>query len=247
MARAAVPGRLSWRVAHLAGRREETATAATLVLDVPDWPGHLPGQHVDVRLTAPDGYRAERAYSLAGPADAGRIDLTVQRVPDGEVSPYLLDVFAVGDPVEIRGPVGGWFVWRPADAPPLLLVAGGSGIVPLMAMVRAHRAAGSRAPVRLIYSVRTPADVIYGAELRDAADAGLEVGYVYTRAVPDGWPDPPHRTTAADLDAHGWPADREPACYVCGPTGFVEAAADLLVDAGHPTERIRTERFGPTG
>ncbi len=168
----------------------ETPTAQTLVLEVPDWPGHLPGQHVDLRLTAPDGYQAARSYSIAGPAVDGpggpRIEVTVQRVHDGEVSPYLIDVFGAGDPVEVRGPLGGWFIWRPEETAPVQLVAGGSGIVPLMAMIRARRAVGSKAPFRLIYSVRTPADVIYADELRRRVrdDFGLDIAYVYTREAP---------------------------------------------------------------
>ncbi|SCF24257.1 ferredoxin reductase [Micromonospora mirobrigensis] len=246
-ARVAAP--LTWRVGRLVERRVETATAQTLVLEVPGWPGHLPGQHVDVRLTAPDGYQAARSYSLAGPAEGERIALTVQKVPDGEVSPYLTDVWATGDPVEVRGPVGGWFVWRPEEKAPVLLVAGGSGIVPLMAMLRARRAAGNRAAFRLVYSVRTPDDVIYAEELRRRArdDHGLDVAYVWTRAAPEGWRGEPHRIGLADLNTHGWPPDLEPLCYVCGPTGFVETAADLLVGLGHQSRRIRTERFGPTG
>ena len=254
MARAAVPGgltraRLGWRIAHLVDRRDETATAQTLVFQVPDWPGHLPGQHADIRLTAEDGYRAERSYSIAAPADDDRIELTVQRVPDGEVSPYLLETFAVGDPVEIRGPIGGWFVWRPTDSPPVLLVGGGSGIVPLMAMVRARRAAGSRVPFRLIYSVRTYRDVYYADELRRRArdDFGLDVFYVYTREPPDGWPSPARRLGVADVNSNGWPPQLEPACFVCGPTGFVETVADILVGLGHDQRRVKTERFGPTG
>ncbi|WP_242424153.1 FAD-binding oxidoreductase, partial [Frankia sp. EI5c] len=190
MAGTALPRRLSerlaWRVARLAAVREETSTARTLVLDVPGWPGHLAGQRVDLRLTAADGYSTRRSYSLAAPADGDRLELTVQRVPGGEVSPYLTEVFSVGDPVELRGPIGGWFVWRPTDTAPVLLVAGGSGIVPLMAMVRARRAAGSRVPFRLLYSARTPADLYYAAELREAVhrDPGLDVTRVYTRAVP---------------------------------------------------------------
>lgn len=253
MARAAVPGRLnraaSWRIARLVESREETATAGTLVLEVPDWPGHTPGQHVDVRLTAPDGYRAERSYSIASAADGNRVELTVQRVPDGEVSPYLLDILSVGDPVEIRGPVGGWFVWRSAEPAPVLLVAGGSGIVPLMAMVRARRAAGSRVPFRLIYSARTPRDVYFADELRQRVrdDGGLDVGYVYTRETPDGWPSSAHRIGVADVNSQGWPAELEPTCFVCGPTGFVETVADILVALGHDSRRVKTERFGPTG
>ncbi|MEV4663869.1 ferredoxin reductase [Micromonospora echinofusca] len=240
---------LRWRVARLRERRAQTPTAHTLVLEAPGWPGHLPGQHVDVRLTAPDGYQAARSYSLAGPAEADRITLTVQRVPDGEVSPYLIDVYAEGDPVEVRGPVGGWFVWHPEETAPVLLVAGGSGVVPLMAMVRARRAAGSRVPFRLVYSVRTPADVIYADELRRRVrdDRGLDVAYVYTREAPPGWRGEPHRIGLADVDSHGWPPELEPLCYVCGPTGFVETAADLLVGLGHQSRRVKTERFGPTG
>jgi ferredoxin-NADP reductase len=238
--------RLSWRVGRLAAAHDETPTARTLLLDVPGWPGHLPGQHVDVRLTAPDGYRAQRSYSLAAPADGDRIELTVQRVPDGEVSPYLTQVFSVGDAVELRGPVGGWFVWRDTDRSPVLLVAGGSGIVPLMAMIRAHAAAGGRTPFRLIYSVRTPDDVCYAVELRrrERDDSGLDVRYAYTRRALDGWPGGAGRLTAATLNTFGWPAVRQPACLVCGPTGFVETVADMLVALGHDPRRIKTERFG---
>ncbi|TNC26544.1 ferredoxin reductase [Amycolatopsis alkalitolerans] len=247
MARAAVSGRLSWRVARLAEVREETPSARTLVLDVPGWPGHLAGQHADVRLTAEDGYTAQRSYSLSAPADGERIELTVQRVEDGEVSPYLIDVFSVGDRVEVRGPIGGWFVWRPADPAPVLLIAGGSGIVPLMAMIRARRAAGSRAPFRLLYSVRTPKELYYGDELRAAALSGVEVSFVYTREVPDGFSRAPGRIGVADVNTSGWPASFEPACFVCGPTGFVEAVSDMLLALGHDARRVKTERFGPTG
>jgi ferredoxin-NADP reductase len=226
-----------------------------LVLDVPDWPGHDAGQHLDVRLTAPDGYTAQRSYSLAAPADGDRVELTVQRVDDGEVSEYLTTVYAVGDAVELRGPVGGWFVWRPEQTDPVLLVAGGSGIVPLMAMIRARAAAGSRTPFRLIYSVRSPSEIIFADELRRRArdDRGLDVTYVYTRAAaspslgrrtPDiGWPTP-HRITVADVNTHGWPPDLAPVCFVCGPTGFVETVADILVALGHEPRRVKTERFG---
>ncbi|AEB45792.1 MULTISPECIES: ferredoxin reductase [Micromonospora] len=240
---------MRWQPARLVSRRVETATAQTLVLEVPDWPGHLPGQHVDIRLTAPDGYQAARSYSLAGPADGDRIEVTVQRVPDGEVSPFLVDGYQVGDPVEVRGPLGGWFIWRPQQTEPVLLVAGGSGVVPLMAMIRARRAAGSRVPFRLIYSVRTPDDVFYAEELRQRVrdDAGLDVAYVYTREAPEQWPDRPHRIGLADVNTHGWPPELEPRVYVCGPTGFVETVADLLVGLGHPARLVRTERFGPTG
>jgi len=226
-------------VGRLVEARDETATARTLALDVPDWPGHLAGQHVDVRLTAPDGYSTQRSYSIASAPEGGRVELTVQRIPDGEVSPYLTQVFSVGDQVELRGPVGGWFVWRPTDTAAVLLVAGGSGIVPLIAMVRARAAAGSRVPFRLVYSIRTPADGFYRDEL-GRRSAELAVAYVHTREGPG----PVGRLTAATLDTHGWPPELEPVCYVCGPTGFVEAVSDILVALGHDPHRVRTERFG---
>jgi ferredoxin-NADP reductase len=226
-------------------RRIETPSARTLVLEADEWSGHLAGQHVDVRLTAEDGYQTARSYSLAAPSDGRRLEITVQRTAGGEVSPFLVDDLDVGGRVEVRGPLGGWFVWRPSDPAPVLLVAGGSGVVPLMAMIRA-RAGASRAPFRLVYSVRTPEDRIYAAELRRRAaeDGGLDVAYVYTREAPDGSPRPPGRIRAEDLVAHGWPPDFEPTCYVCGPTPLVEAVAGLLVAAGHDPDRIRTERFG---
>ena len=249
MARAAVPGgltaRRAWRPAVLLERRTESPSARTLVLEVDEWGGHLPGQHLDVRLTAEDGYRTARSYSLAGPPVGNRLEITVQRADGGEVSPFLADELGIGDRVEVRGPLGGWFVWQPGDAGPVLLVAGGSGVVPLMAMIRA-RAGVSRAPFRLVYSVRTPDDRIYAAELRRRAaeDGGLDVTYVYTRAAPVDSPRPPGRIRADDLVAHGWPPDFEPTCYVCGPTPLVEAVAGLLVGWGHDPRRIRTERFG---
>jgi ferredoxin-NADP reductase len=241
--------RLVWRVARLVESREETGSARTLVFRVPDWPGHLAGQHIDVRLTADDGYSTERSYSLASAADGDLVELTVQRVPDGEVSPYLIDVLRPGDEVEIRGPVGGWFVWRPTGTAPVLLVGGGSGVVPLMAMIRARRQAGSRVPFHLVYSVREPGTRYYAGELsRPApADAGLDVTYLYTRTTPERWPRPPGRLTAADLDSHGGTDRLATECYVCGPTGFVETAADFLLALGHDPRRVKTERFGPTG
>jgi ferredoxin-NADP reductase len=249
MARAAVSGRLIWRVAKLAAARMETPSARTLVLDVPDWPGHLPGQHIDVRLTAPDGYSTQRSYSIASAwSGAGPVELTIQRVPDGEVSTYLTDTLAVGDSIELRGPVGGWFVWREAQTAPVLLLAGGSGVVPLMAMIRARGLVRGRQPFRLIYSVRTPEDACYATELarhvRD--DPGLDVRYVYTRKAPDGWPEPPKRLGVATVNTYGWPRDFGPDCFVCGPTSFVETAADILVALGHDPGKIRTERFGGT-
>jgi ferredoxin-NADP reductase len=249
MARAAVPGRLTWRAATLVEARWETPSARTLVLDVPGWDGHLPGQHVDVRLTAPDGYQAQRSYSIASAwAPGGRVELTIQRLDDGEVSPYLADVLEVGEQVELRGPVGGWFVWRPAPSHPVLLIAGGSGVVPLAAMIRARSLAGAKTPFRLIYSVRTPDDAIYADELRKRGldNTGLDVRFVYTRKTPDGWPDPPKRIDVATINTYGWPADFTPDVYVCGPTSFVESVADILVALGHDPKRIRTERFGGT-
>jgi ferredoxin-NADP reductase len=246
MARTAVSRRLTWRVARLAETREETATARTLVFAVPGWPGHLAGQHIDVRLTAEDGYTTQRSYSLAAPADGDKVELTIQDVPGGEVSPYLTEVLSPGDPVEIRGPVGGWFVWRPTDPAPVLLVAGGSGIVPLMAMIRAHRRARARTPIRLVYSVRTPADRYYAEELR-RSHPGLDVTHLYTREAPGGEARKPGRLTIVDLGAHGWPPGLGPDCFVCGPTGFVEKAAGILVNLGHAAHKIKTERFGPSG
>jgi len=249
MARAALPGRLTWRAATLVESRPETPTARTLVLDVPDWPGHLPGQHVDVRLTAPDGYRAQRSYSIASAwRESGKVELTVQRLDDGEVSPYLTDVLEVGDQIELRGPVGGWFVWREAQQHPVLLIGGGSGVVPLMAMVRARGLSRAKQPFRLIYSVRTPDDVIYREELprhvRD--DPGFDLLVNYTRKAPEGSRNPPKRIDVATINSHGWPPDFTPDVYVCGPTTFVETAADILVALGHDPKRIRTERFGGT-
>ena len=240
----------------MAATRDETATARTIVLDVPGWPGHLAGQHVDVRLTAPDGYSTERSYSIASaPPDGGSgppvVELTVQRLEDGEVSPYLTQTLAVGYPLELRGPVGGWFVWNPdeAGARPVLLVAGGSGVVPLMAMIRERAAAGSHAPFKLIYSVRDPGAVLYAGELaqQERAGDGLEVRHVYTRTAPPGSTEPTGRISATTLASAGWPPEDSPAVFVCGPTGFVEAVADLLVRAGHGAGAIKTERFGPSG
>jgi ferredoxin-NADP reductase len=238
---------LRWHAAELAERRAESASAETLVLRVPGWPGHLPGQHVDVRLTAEDGYSTQRSYSVASAPDGDRVELTVQRVEDGEVSPYLADGMTPGGLVEVRGPVGGWFVWRPGQqTEPVLLVAGGSGMVPLMAMIRVREDLGSRVPFRLLYSVRAPADRLYAQELERGAP-GLDTTFLYSRTAPPGASRPPGRLTPQDLVAWGWPPDFEPAVYVCGPTGFVETAAAFLVGLGHAPDRIRTERFGPSG
>jgi ferredoxin-NADP reductase len=247
VARAAVLGRLNWLVGEVTALRDETATARTITLSVPGWRGHAAGQHVDVRLTAEDGYSAQRSYSIASAADGTRLELTVQRLPDGEVSPYLAQSLVVGQPLELRGPIGGWFIWEPADPGPALLIAGGSGVVPLMAMIRARQQAASTAPFRLVYSVRGPGDVIYAAELAERAEAGLALSLVYTRTAPAGAKVRVGRISGPVLAADGWRARDAPAVFACGPTGFVEAAASLLTRMGHDAGRIKTERFGPTG
>nr|WP_269204500.1 ferredoxin reductase [Motilibacter deserti] len=238
-----------WQPAEVSAVHAETQSARTLTLRVEGWAGHLPGQHVDVRLTAADGYTATRSYSISSAPAEGELEITVDEVRGGEVSPYLVRDAAPGDAVEVRGPLGGWFVWSPDSIRPLQLVAGGSGIAPLMSMLRARAAAGSTAPARLLYSVRRPGAAIFAAELERLAapGSGLEVTYAYTRAVPPGWPRPAGRVDARLLAEAAWPADRSPDVYVCGPTGFVETAADLLVAAGHSATDVRTERFGPTG
>ncbi|GAA3123417.1 ferredoxin reductase [Kribbella aluminosa] len=231
-----------WQVATVADVRRETGTARTIVLDVPEWPGHLAGQHLDVRLTAPDGYRASRSYSIASAWSGGTIELTVEQVPDGEVSPYLVDVLKVGDPLEIRGPVGGWFVWKPEQDGPVQLIGGGSGVVPLRAMLRA--AAGTSTPMRLLYSVRRPESVIYVRDLKELAAADqVDVHLVYTREAPDG-ESRVGRIDAELLAQYAFGPEDGATTYVCGPTPFVEAVADLLVAAGHDPARVRTERFG---
>jgi ferredoxin-NADP reductase len=249
VARATVLGRLTWQVATVAAVRHESASAVTLALDVPEWPSHQAGQHLDLKLTAENGYSAQRSYSIASAPSEGMLEVTVQRVHDGEVSPYLVDDVRPGDPLELRGPIGGYFVWTADQTAPVLLVAGGSGVVPLMSMVRARADAGSRTPFRLLYSVRAPDDLLYGGELiqRVRDDRGLDVTYAYTRAAPDGWRGRVGRIDAARLQVDGWPGSLDPDVYICGPTGFVETVADFLVDAGHDPHRVRTERFGPTG
>ncbi|MGC4835129.1 FAD-binding oxidoreductase [Micromonospora vinacea] len=245
MARAAVPGGLTWQPATVAATRAETATARTLVLDVDGWTGHVPGQHVDVRLSAPDGYMAHRSYSISSAPGPGRLEVTVQAVIDGEVSPHLVEVAEPGDHLEIRGPLGGWFVRRPADPRPALLIGGGSGVAPLMSMVRA-----ATTPTRLLYSTRSPSDALFTADLATAqatGDTPVAVTHVYTRVVPSGWPAPPRRLDADILARVAWPRDADVVAFVCGPTGFVETVADLLVDIGYNPSNIRTERFGPTG
>lgn len=245
MAGAALLGRrIMWRVGTVVALWDETATARTIMLEMPDWPGHVAGQHVDVRLTAPDGYSAVRSYSIASaPNTEKRIELTIERLPNGEVSPYLTQRVAIGDRLELRGPIGGWFVWRTQQAEPIQLIAGGSGIVPLRAMIRSRISSGNTAPFRLLYSVREPAAVFYRDELRTLPD----VTYAYTRAVPRDWPRPAGRIDAPLIAKSIWPSNLGPTCYVCGPTSFVERATDLLLASGNSRDTIRTERFGPTG
>src|SRR5262245_60463569 len=229
MAGAALLGRLIWRAARAVALRDETATARTITFEVEAWPGHMAGQRVDLRVTAADGYAAVREYSIASAlrADA-RVELSVQRLPDGEVSPYLTQDLAIGDMVELRGPIGGWFVWREDQAEPVQLVAGGSGIVPLMAMIRSRIATHSAAPFRLLYSVRSPDGVWYRDELAALSANGIGVTLVYTRAAPRNGPRPPGRIDATVFAEATWPSTSSPTCYVCGPTSFVERAAELL-------------------
>jgi ferredoxin-NADP reductase len=243
----AVHRRLTWQVATVTAVTQETPSVRTIELAVPDWPGHQAGQHLDIRLTADDGYTAERSYSIAS-APGEPVAITVERLEDGEISPYLTEELRVGDELELRGPVGGYFVWEPAVAGPLLLVAGGSGIVPLRAMLRERQRAGSDVPARLLYSSRTLPDVIYRAELDSYGDGdGLSVGYTLTRAQPSGWTGYAGRVDAALLSQVAWPADKQPLAFVCGPTAFVEKVADELVGLGYPPGRVKTERFGGTG
>ena len=239
-----------WRIADVVALHDETATARTITLEIADWQGHVAGQHVDVRLTASDGYSAVRSYSIASAPNAGRrMEITVERLPDGEVSPYLTQQLAVGDRLELRGPIGGWFVWRPEQTEPIQLIAGGSGIAPLMAMIRTRVSSGSTAPFRLLYSVRDQEAVYYRDELRSLPERGrgVMVTYAYTRAVPKDWARPPGHIDAALIARTTWSGDLGPTWYVCGPTSFVETVADLLTGSGNERERIRTERFGPTG
>jgi ferredoxin-NADP reductase len=250
MARAAVQRRLTWRLGQLTRRIDETARAKTLVLEVPDWLGHLAGQHVDVRLTAPDGYQAQRSYSIASaPDDPEQIAITVEQIEGGEVSPYLGGVLAVGDQLELRGPIGGYFVWDTDIADPLLLVAGGSGICPLMAMIRHRAARRSSVPTRLLYSSRSLEDVIYRDELDRLAarEDGFELFHTLTRSQPTGWNGFARRIDRGMLASIGWPPEQRPLCMVCGPTPLVEEVASTLVDLGNPPDRVKTERFGPTG
>ncbi|MDX6512158.1 MAG: hypothetical protein QOE36_1662 [Gaiellaceae bacterium] len=248
MERAAVLGRLNWRLVEVVELVDEAPGVRSLVLDRGGAPAHRPGQHVDVRLTAEDGYEAQRSYSIASAPEDEHLVLTVERLDDGEVSPYLTEELRPGDELELRGPIGGYFVWEEALGGPLLLVAGGSGVVPLAAMLRHRAAGGSDVPVRLLYSARSYDDVIFREELERLGELdGVEVVYTLTRAQPEGWTGYARRVDRDLLQEVAWPADEAPLVYVCGPTRFVETVASNLVDLGHAPERIRTERFGPTG
>jgi ferredoxin-NADP reductase len=242
--------RIMWRMARVVETRAETPRARTLVLDVPDWPGHRAGQHVDVRLTADDGYQTQRSYSIASPPEEARVRLTVERIEDGEVSPYLTDELRAGDLLELRGPVGGYFTWDAArDGGPLFLVAGGSGVVPLMSMLRHRAATRSRVRARLLYSSRTAEEIFYRDELQRmaAGDADLEIVQTLTREQPAGWTGRTGRIDRNLLASVAWHPQERPLVYICGPTALVEAVASLLQSQGHAPERLKTERFGPTG
>jgi ferredoxin-NADP reductase len=229
---AVIPAPSVWKVGTVAS------------VHVPGWGGNLAGQHLDLRLSAPDGYQAVRSYSIASASMGDRLELAVDRLPDGEVSPYLVDDLQVGDELEIRGPLGGWFVWRPTQTEPVQLIGGGSGIVPLMAMARAHAASGSSARFKLLYSVRSPHDVFFAEELMALASPNFEITWVYTRETPADWPSPAGRLSPAVLEASTIAANEMPTVFVCGPTGFVESVADWLVALGHPAASVKTERFG---
>jgi ferredoxin-NADP reductase len=244
VARTAIRRRLTWRLAIVVANALETRTVHRLSLQIDGWGGHLPGQHVDVRLTAPDGYQAQRSYSIASAPENPTVDLVVQRLDDGEVSPYLTDVLRGGDELELRGPIGGHFVWHADLDSPLQLVAGGSGVAPFLAMLDHHAAAGSGAPVRLLYSARSLDEVIGRARLEQHAKRGIGVTITLTREQPPGWTGLSGRLTPEIIREHVWPVDHRPSIFVCGPTTFVEAVADSLVEAGHPAVAIRIERFG---
>lgn len=238
---------VAWRLGRVTELIDETPHAKSIVLDVPGWPGHVAGQHVDLRLTAQDGYQTERSYSIASPPEEATVALTVERIDDGEVSPYLTGELRVGDDLELRGPFGGYFNWRESDGGPLLLVAGGSGVVPLMAMLRHRAATASTVGARLLLSARTLEDVLYRDELRQLeTDDGPAVHYTFTRHPPAGWTGFARRIDAEMLATVGPAAAQRPRIFVCGPSAFVERAADRLVTLGHPPSAVRTERFGPT-
>jgi ferredoxin-NADP reductase len=248
VARTALPGRLSWQLARVVETVAETPRAKSILLDPPAWAGHRAGQHVDIRLTAEDGYQVQRSYSIASAPGDELLGLTIERLDDGEVSPYLTDVLQPGDELELRGPIGGYFVWEPSLPGPLQLIAGGSGIVPLRAMLRHWAAAGRPVPARVLYSARSLEDAIYREELLGlAAYDEVDIRFALTRAWPEGWSGHRGRIDGTLVDAVAWAPQDRPRIYVCGPTAFVESAAELLVAGGHHAESIKTERFGPTG
>lgn len=249
MERGTVLGRLSWQISEVVDGIPETPRVRSLVLRVPAWPGHRPGQHLDVRLTAEDGYQAQRSYSIASAPEDARVAITVERIDDGEVSPYLVDELRAGDRLEIRGPIGGYFTWTAADGGPLLLIAGGSGIVPLMAMLRHRAAAGHTGATTLLYSSRSSEDIIFRAELerRAAADPSLRVAHTLTRTQPQAWTGYRRRIDREMLAEVAPPAAQQGLAFICGPTRMVESAAEILTGLGYAADRIKTERFGPTG
>jgi ferredoxin-NADP reductase len=248
MAGTAVPRRLTWLLTTVTSKRRETDRAVTLALESPEWPGHLAGQHIDVRLTADDGYQAERSYSIASAPEVGKLELTIEQIADGEVSPYLTEELRDGDQLELRGPIGGYFTWREAEGGPLLLVAGGSGVVPLMSILRYRQAVGSSVPTTILYSARSWEDIIYRDELEHVGkDDGVNVAYTLTRSQPAGWPGFTRRVDAKMLQDVGALMHPDTRAYVCGPTPLVESVATDLVALGYPPERVKTERFGPTG
>ena len=242
-------GPLLWRIGEVTDLIPETPRVSSLVIDVPGWPGHVAGQHIDVRLTAEDGYQAQRSYSIASAPEDGRVSITVERLDDGEVSPYLVGEVRVGDKIELRGPIGGYFVWRAGGPRPVLLIAGGSGVVPLMAMLRHRRAVASSTPVKLLFSSRSYEDVIYREELDRLAggEQPPDVVHTLTRSQPSGWRGYKRRIDAAMLEEVAWRKHEQPEAFICGPTPMVESAANLLVAAGYDPTWIKTERFGASG
>jgi ferredoxin-NADP reductase len=244
-----LPGRLAWRIGEVIETQPATPRTKNLFLEVPGWEGHKAGQHVDVRLTAEDGYQAQRSYSIASAPEVERVELAVERLDDGEVSPYLTDELRAGDRLELRGPIGGWFTWEARDGGPLFLVAGGSGVAPLMAMIRHRATAGSKAACRLLYSSRSREETIYAEELdrRAASDGALDVIHTLTRSQPPGWTGYSRRIDDEMLAEVAPSPEERPLTFVCGPTPLVESVATALVGLGHDAGRIKTERFGPTG
>jgi ferredoxin-NADP reductase len=243
------PRKLAWRIGEVVETSPETPRTKSLFLEIPGWDGHRAGQHVDVRLTAEDGYQAQRSYSIASAPENGRVELLIERLDDGEVSPYLTEELRAGDGLELRGPIGGWFAWDAREGGPLLLVAGGSGIAPLMAIIRHRQAAGNEVPVRLLFSSRSYEEVIFREELESlaAGDETLEISHTLTRSAPPGWQGYDRRIDEEMLGEVAFSSDERPLAFVCGPTPLVEAVATTLVGLGHEPARVKTERFGPTG